>query len=145
MRIATVGLAALLTGGFAGGAVAQAPETLQDEIQDQEEPGSEIEAEVGGGEVVVGRERNMQPAPGVVFPPPGPEVVVPAPGAVLPAPGAVPPMRTPRSPITLEGQAPMNLPNDPDALQADDATDAELPGEGPEDLSGPDDDDPLPE
>jgi hypothetical protein len=26
-----------------------------------------------------------------------------------------------------------------------DAIDAELPGEGPEDLSGPDDDDPLPE
>jgi hypothetical protein len=37
------------------------------------------------------------------------------------------------------------LPNDPDTPTEPDPVDAELPGEGPEDLSGPDDDDPLPE
>lgn len=42
-----------------------------------------------------------------------------------------------------EGQelAPLNDPNDP---VAPDPIDAELPGEGPESLSGPDDEDPLP-
>src|SRR5581483_10790404 len=35
--------------------------------------------------------------------------------------------------------------DDPDAPVAGDSVDAELPGEGPEDLSGPDDDDDLPE
>jgi hypothetical protein len=35
--------------------------------------------------------------------------------------------------------------DDPDDPVAPDPVDAELPGEGPEDLSGPDDDDPLPE
>jgi hypothetical protein len=122
MRIATVGLAALLTGTF-GGALAQAPETLQDEIQDQEEPGSEIEAEIGGGEVIVGRERN------------------------LPPPGVAPPLvrPVPPSPVIIGGQRPEMLPDDPDAPVSPDAIDAELPGEGPEDLSGPDDDDPLPE
>jgi hypothetical protein len=35
--------------------------------------------------------------------------------------------------------------DDPDAPIGGDPIDNELPGEGPEDLSGPDDDDPLPE
>jgi hypothetical protein len=35
--------------------------------------------------------------------------------------------------------------DDPDSPVAGDPVDAELPGEGPESLSGPDDDDPLPE
>ena len=34
--------------------------------------------------------------------------------------------------------------DDPDEPVSPDAIDAELPGEGPESLSGPDDDDPLP-
>jgi hypothetical protein len=39
----------------------------------------------------------------------------------------------------------MDLPNDPDTPEGGDPVDDELPGEGPENLSGPDDDDPLPE
>jgi len=35
--------------------------------------------------------------------------------------------------------------DDPDAPVAADPIDSELPGEGPEDLSGPDDSDPLPQ
>jgi hypothetical protein len=45
----------------------------------------------------------------------------------------------------LEGGAALDVPNDPDDPEADDPVDTRLPGEGPEDLSGPDDDDPLPE
>jgi hypothetical protein len=139
MRIATVGLTAFLVGVSGGGAFAQGSETLGDEIQEQEEPGSEIEAEIGGGEMIIGRERNMPPAeiappPAVIAP------VAPPPPVVVPGPGLVP-----RSPIVVEGQAPTDLPNDPDTAVSPDEVDAELPGEGPEDLSGPDDDDPLPE
>jgi hypothetical protein len=36
-------------------------------------------------------------------------------------------------------------PDDPDKPYAEDTVDADLPGEGPEDLSGPDDDDALPD
>jgi hypothetical protein len=39
----------------------------------------------------------------------------------------------------------MNLPDDPDDPSPLDPVDEELPGEGPEDLSGPFDEDPLPE
>jgi hypothetical protein len=39
----------------------------------------------------------------------------------------------------------LDAPNDPDTPVLPNAIDAELPGEGPENLSGPDDDDPLPE
>lgn len=105
MRLATVGLAAILAGAPMGGALA---ETLQDEIQDEEQPGSEIEMDIGRGQVEIGRERNMRP------------------------------------PVQIEGRT-LDVPNDPDDPEADDPVDAELPGEGPEDLSGPDDDDSLPE
>ena len=47
-------------------------------------------------------------------------------------------------PVEVEGRT-LDVPNDPDTPVSPDAIDAELPGEGPEDLSGPDDDDPLPE
>jgi hypothetical protein len=121
MRSATVGLAALFAVAFAGDGLGQ---SLGDEIQEDEAPGTEIEAEIGGGEVIVGRERNMPPGPGIV----------------------APPVRAvPRSPVIIEGQAPANLPDDPDEPVSADAIDSEMPGEGPEDLSGPDDDDPLPE
>jgi hypothetical protein len=106
-------------------AEAQAPETFYDEIQEQEEPGSRIEAEIGGGEAIIGRENNM--------PPEGAEVLPPSATTV------------PASPIVVEGGAPLDVPDDPDEPVSPDAIDAELPGEGPEDLSGPDDDDPLPE
>ena len=47
-------------------------------------------------------------------------------------------------PVEVEGQV-LDAPNDPDTPVSPDSIDAELPGEGPENLSGPDDDDPLPE
>ena len=39
----------------------------------------------------------------------------------------------------------LDIPDEPDAPLAEDPVDAELPGEGPENLSGPDDDDDLPD
>lgn len=119
MRSATIGLTALLTLALGGPGLAQ---SLGEEIQQEEEPGSEIEAEIGGGEVIIGREKNM--------PPEGAEVV---------------PVRpVPPSPVIIGGEATDPI-DDPDDPVAPDQIDAELPGEGPEDLSGPDDDDPLPE
>jgi hypothetical protein len=47
--------------------------------------------------------------------------------------------------IEVDGKTGAEPLNDPDTPAAPDPVDAELPGEGPEDLSGPDDDDPLPE
>jgi hypothetical protein len=107
MRIKAVGLAVLVAGSMMGDGLAQ--QTLEDEIQQEEAPGSAIEMEVGRGGVVIGRQRNLNP-----------------------------------SPYEVEGRA-LDVPNDPDEPVSPDAIDAELPGEGPEDLSGTDDDDPLPE
>jgi hypothetical protein len=106
MRIRTMGLAALMAGSLMGDGVAQ---SLQDEIQDDEAPGSEIGMEFKPGKVIIGRERNMNP-----------------------------------SPVEIQGQT-LDVPDDPDEPTAEDPVDAELPGEGPEDLSGPDDDDSLPD
>ncbi len=106
MRIAIVGLAALLAMAPGGGAFA---ETIDDEIQDEEQPGSEIDMEIGGGQVEIGRERNMAP-----------------------------------SPVEIEGQV-LDVPVDPANPAEIDPIDDELPGEGPEDLSGPNDGDPLPD
>jgi hypothetical protein len=39
----------------------------------------------------------------------------------------------------------LDVPDDPDVPTAGDPVDAELPGEGPEDLSGPQDEDDLPD
>ena len=47
--------------------------------------------------------------------------------------------------MEIDGKTGLEPLNDPDAPAAPDPVDADLPGEGPEDLSGPDDDDPLPE
>jgi len=107
MRIKTVGLAVLVAGSMMGDGLAQ--QTLEDEIQQEEAPGSAIEMDIGRGGVVIGRQRNLN-AP----------------------------------PVEVEGRT-LDVPNDPDTPVSPDAIDAELPGEGPEDLSGPDDDDPLPE
>ena len=105
MRIRTLGLAALMAGSLMGNGMAQ---SVDEEIQNEEDPGSEIGVEIGPGSVEIGRERNLNP-----------------------------------SPVQIQGQT-LDVPNDPDTPEADDPTDAELPGEGPEDLSGPDDDDDLP-
>jgi hypothetical protein len=107
MRRVIVGLAASLA--LAPGGVLA--DSLIDEIQDEEQPGSQIEMEIGGGGgVEIGRERNM--------PPP--------------------------SPVEVEGDV-LDVPDGPTDPAEIDSTDDELPGEGPEDLSGPDDEDPLPD
>ena len=107
MHIKTVGLAVLVAGSMTGDGLAQ--QTLEDEIQQEEAPGSAIEMDIGRGGVVIGRQRNLNPPP-----------------------------------VEVEGQV-LAAPDDPDTPVSPDAIDAELPGEGPEGLSGPNDDDPLPE
>ena len=113
MRRVAMGIAAALAVSFAGPALA---EDMTEEIQDEEQPGSEIELDIGGGGATIERKS----------------------GAPVFRPGDVP-MLTPGAGTQLE------LPNDPDTPQAGDPIDEELPGEGPDNLSGPDDDDPLPE
>lgn len=81
---------------------------MTEEIQEDEQPGSEIELDIGGGGATIERKS----------------------GAPVLAPGDTPMM---------------NLPDDPDDPSPLDPVDEELPGEGPEDLSGPFDEDPLPE
>lgn len=56
MRIRTIGLAALMAGSLMGDGLAQ---SLIDEIQDEEQPGSQIEMNIGRGDIEIGRERNM--------------------------------------------------------------------------------------
>jgi hypothetical protein len=60
MRIRTIGLAAFMAGSLMGDGVAQ---SLQDEIQDDEAPGSEIEMDVEPGRVVIGRQKYLNPSP----------------------------------------------------------------------------------
>jgi hypothetical protein len=107
MRIRTVGLAVLVAGAMMGDGLAQ--QTIEDEIQQEEAPGSAIEMDIEPGRVVIGRQRNLNP-----------------------------------SPVEIQGRT-LDVPNDPDTPAAEDPVDAQLPGEGPEDLSGPDDDDALPD
>jgi hypothetical protein len=104
-----VGLAAMLTVSAAGPAFA---EDMTEEIQQEEQPGSEIEIEGGGGGGLQIERESGKP--------------------ILDIGGA-------------GGGEALDVPNDPDTPEAGDPIDDELPGEGPEDLSGPDDDDDLPE
>ena len=106
MRIRTLGLAALMAGSLMGDGVAK---SVQDEIQEDEAPGSEMEMDIEPGRVVIGRQKNLNP-----------------------------------SPVEIQGRT-LDVPDDPDTPAAEDPVDAELPGEGPENLSGPDDDDSLPD
>ena len=112
MRRMMVGVATAFAMSVAGPALAGDP----DGFQEEEQPGSEIELDIGGGEATIERKS----------------------GAPVLRPGDVP-MAAPGAGTPLE---PLD---DPDAPVADDPVDAELPGEGPESLSGPDDDDSLPE
>ena len=109
MRRMLVGLAAMLTVSAAGPAFA---EDMTEEIQQDEQPGSEIEIEGGGGGLQIERESGKP---------------------LLDIGGAG------------GGGEDLDVPNDPDTPEAGDPIDDELPGEGPEDLSGPDDDHDLPE
>lgn len=113
MRRLALGVAAAMAMSFTGPVFA---EDMTEEIQEDEQPGSEIELGIGGGEATIERKS----------------------GAPVFHPGDVP-MTAPGAGTQLD------VPDDPDAPIADDPVDAELPGEGPEDLSGPDDDDDLPD
>ncbi len=113
MRRLALGVAAAMAMSFTGPVFA---EDMTEEIQEDEQPGSEIELGIGGGEATIERKS----------------------GAPVFHPGDVP-MMAPGAGTQLD------VPDDPDAPIADDPVDAELPGEGPEDLSGPDDDDDLPD
>lgn len=105
MRRMVVGIAAAALMSFAGPALA---EDMTEEIQEQEQPGSEIELDIGGGGATIERKSG--------------------------------------APVLRPGDVPMlDLPNDPDTPEGGDPVDDELPGEGPENLSGPDDDDNLPD
>jgi hypothetical protein len=100
-----VGIAAAALMSFGGPALA---EDMTEEIQEQEQPGSEIELDIGGGGATIERKSG--------------------------------------APVLRPGDVPMlDLPNDPDTPEGGDPVDDDLPGEGPENLSGPDNDDPLPE
>ncbi len=108
MHITAVGLAALLATAFAGPAIG---EPITEEIQDSEQPGSEIEIDVEGGRAQIHRE-DGEPLLGF-------------------GGGG--------------GETGLELPAGPTTTPDIDPIDDELPGEGPENLSGPFDDDPLPE
>ena len=105
MRRMMVGLAAILSVSAAGPVLA---EDMTEEIQQEEQPGSEIEIEGNGAGGVEIERKSGKPLLGI------------------------------------GGGGPIEPLNDPDLPEAGDPIDNALPGEGPEDLSGPDDDD-LPE
>ena len=113
MRRLALGVAAAMAVSFAGPVFA---EDMTEEIQDDEQPGSEIELGIGGGEA---SHRAQERRAGVA---------------------------SRRSADAGAGAGTqLDLPDDPDAPIAGDPVDAELPGEGPEDLSGPEDEDDLPD
>lgn len=108
MQKIAAGLAALLAIAFWGPAMAQS-ET--ERIQETEQPGSEIEIDIGGGGGAQIHRKDGGPLFG---------------GARGEGETMLQPLPGPSDPVY------------PDPV------DAELPGEGPESLSGPDDEDPLP-
>ena len=114
MQKTLAGFAAIVAIAFAGPALA---ESETERIQETEQPGSELELNVGPeGRVEFGRKRSLDQQDGVFGPPES-------------------------DPLQLGGpldESGPELPLGPNEI------DAELPGEGPESLSGPDDDDPLP-
>ena len=106
MRPMIVAFAALLAAFAAGPSLAV---DMTEEIQEEEQPGSEIEIDMGGGGAQIER-KSGQP--------------------LLDIGG---------------GGEKLIAPNDPDMPEAGDPIDDALPGQGPQDLSGPDDDDNLPD
>jgi hypothetical protein len=111
MRRMAVGIATALAMSVAAPAFA---EDMTEEMQDEEQPGSEIEVDIGGGKAQVERENGA------------PLLQLGGKGSATDADN-------------------LDVPDDPDAPTAGDPVDAELPGEGPEDLSGPEDEDDLPD
>src|SRR5262249_52300702 len=148
-RRAAAGLVAALILGSAAPGFAQ---TIGDEIQNEEQPGSEIQFNLGGGGVQVERANGAPIFPLAPFRRPAP--VFPSAPYTAPAPvfPVAPLAGTTRANDSVFPVAPLVLGSnqlrpldDPDAPVAGDPIDRELPGEGPEDLSGPDDDDALPD
>ena len=122
MHKMVVGLAAVLALAFTGPVFGQAE---PDGFQEDEQPGSEFELDVdSGGHVEFGRKGKLDAEDA---------------GEAFPGEGE-------GNPLEIGGGNPLgNDPlDDPDMPVSPDAIDDELPGEGPESLSGPDDDDPLP-
>lgn len=121
MKSAYIGFAAVVTLALSGPAFGQNEEE-PDGFQQNEMPGSEFQLDIdSGGKVEFGRESTLEKdaAEGVSPKPLKDELEL----------GADPlgdPLDDPDNPV------------DPDPI------DEELPGEGPESLSGPDDEDPLP-
>lgn len=127
MKSAFIGVAAIAALALTGPAFAQ-DEEEPDGFQQDDMPGSEFQLDVDSdGQVEFGRESTLdkEAAEGE----------------------APPPVKAPK-PLKegLElGPDPLDDPlDDPDASDDPDPIDDELPGEGPESLSGPDDEDPLP-
>jgi len=119
MRKIAVGLAAVLAVAIGGPALG---ESLQDEIQDEEQPGSEFELEDSGGKVEFGRKSKLDAES-----------------------EAESEDEADSAPLEVEADdVPLDPLDDPDNPDEADPIDEELPGEGPESLSGPDDEDPLP-
>jgi hypothetical protein len=117
MRKMLVGLTASLAMAFAAPALA---DTITDEVQESEQPGSAFELDVDDdGKVEFGRQRDLENQGGG-------------------APGGNPLEIGDEDTPLLDPLDDPDMPDDPDPI------DEELPGEGPESLSGPDDDDPLP-
>lgn len=117
MRALTVGLAALLATTLPAPVFSQ--EDMTQEIQEDEQPGSEFELDIDDdGQAQFGRKGKLDAEEG---------------GA-----GEGDPLELGESDTPLEALPGPADPVDPDPI------DEELPGEGPESLSGPDDEDPLP-
>ncbi|ODS00189.1 hypothetical protein AUC68_03540 [Methyloceanibacter methanicus] len=121
MKSAYIGFAAMVTVALSGPAFGQNEEE-PDGFQQNEMPGSEFQLDIdSGGKVEFGRESTLEKdaAEGV-----SPEPL--------------------KEKLEL-GSDPLGDPlDDPDNPVDPDPIDEELPGEGPESLSGPDDEDPLP-
>lgn len=121
MKSAYIGLAAIAALAFTGPAFGQ-NEAEPDGFQEDEMPGSEFQLDVDSdGKVEFGRESTLEKE----------EAGKAAPEGL-------------RDGLELGGD-PLGDPlDDPDNPVDLDPIDEELPGEGPESLSGPDDEDPLP-
>jgi hypothetical protein len=114
--------------------------------------GTESQINLGGGEVQVKRKNGAPIFPLAPFRRPAfvfPSAHYAAPAPVFPV---APLAGTTRANYSVFPVAPLALGSnqlrpldDPDASVAGDPINRELPGEGPEDLSGHDDDNPLPE
>jgi hypothetical protein len=120
MRKIAVGLGALLAVALGGPALG---ESVGDEIQGEEQPGSEFELEDSSGKVEFGRESTLDAESEAQ---------------------AEAETESDSAPMALDDDVPLDPLDDPDNPDEPDPTDEELPGEGPESLSGPDDEDPLP-